>query len=237
MNRLPVLIPQILMGGFAGIIAALVKYISHDHPHILELIELDQQSKISELFIGYLGGGVILAVLGAVAVWWSGETESVRKMFAIGLSAPALIASAIQTNPPQGSIRVDADHKKGAWMIEQLIPSAYAQGNYRPECIGDSAYLKGFKLFFGVRDNAEGYRVIVGSFLNAADAAAKAKAINAEDPNINASVGVRRCDNDYTPVIVGPAVIASLDEAKKLAAKADKLDAVGDVFISPVPAH
>jgi hypothetical protein len=236
MKRLALLLKQVGMGGFAGIVAALVKYISHDHPHILELIELGQQSKISQLMVGYLGGTCILFVLGAVAVWWSSETESVRKMFAIGLSAPALFASALQTPAPQGPIPVDGAQKKGSWIIEQIIPSAYAQqGNYKPDCIGDSAYLKGFKLFLGLRENTQGYRVVVGSYLNPADAAKKAAAINAEDPSLNATVGIRRCDNNYTPVIVGSPTIASLDDAKKIAAKANKLDAVSEVFISPVP--
>jgi hypothetical protein len=236
MNRLRVGITQVFMGGFAGVVAALVKYISHDHPHILELIELDQQSKIPELMIGYAGGAVILFVLGAVAVWWSSETDSLRKMFAIGLSAPALFASALPTTAPQGSIPVEADHKKASWIIERIISSAYAQqGSYKPDCIGDNAYVKGFKLFLGMKENIQGYRVVIGSYLNPADAAAKVKAVNAEDPTLNASVGLRRCDNDYTPALVGPPIIPSLDDAKKLAAKANKLDVVSDVFISPVP--
>jgi hypothetical protein len=222
------------MGGFAGIVAALVKYISHDHAHILQLIEMEQQSKIPQLMVGYLGGAAVLFTLGAVAVWWSSEIESIRKMFAIGLSAPALLAAAV---PPTGQLpTILPEPKKAGWLIEQVMPSAYAQqSNWTPDCIGDSAFLKGFKLFWGQRENTVGYRVVVGSFLSPADAAAKAKAINAEDPSMNAKVGPRRCDNDYYPVVVGN--VTSLEDAKKQATKANNLNSISDVFVSPVPAY
>jgi hypothetical protein len=234
MGRVQLYIIQALVGAGAGITAALVKYISHDHPHILELIELEQQSKIPQLMLGYVGGGIVLLILGVVAVWWSGETNT-RKMFAIGLSAPSLFAVAVP--PPSQQQVVVPTPKKGSWFIERVITSAYAQqANRAPDCIGDSAAMKGFKLFFGLREPIVGYRVIVGSFKNQIEAVAKAKAVNAEDSTMNAVVGIRNCDSDYYPVVVG-SLQTSLDDAKKLAAKAKTLDAVSDVYVSPVPEY
>ncbi len=223
---------RISTGAMAGFTAALAKYISHDHTHILDLIGSPQQTNIPALLMGYCGGAVILAFLGAVTVCWSGETN-IKKMFAIGLSAPSLLAVGI---PSSNGPTMHPDNQKTNWLFEQVITPAQAQqmNATAPACIGDYAFTKGFKLFFGLRETIVGYRVVAGSFLNPSDAAAKAKAINAEDPSMNAAVGVRHCDNNYYPVVVGT-VTTSLDDAKNLESKAKALDAVKEVYISPVP--
>lgn len=224
---------RISTGATAGFTAALAKYYSHDHSHILALIGSPQQTNIIPLLMGYCGGALVLAILGAIVVCWSGETN-IKKMFAIGLSAPSLLAAGLPSSDQPTIVR--PDNQKANWLIEQVITPAQAQeAQVNSGCIGDYAFTKGFKLFFGLREPTIGYRVVVGSFLNPSDAAAKAKAINVDDPSIGAAVGPRHCDNDYYPVVVG-GVTTSLDDAKKLAAKARDVSGVGDVYISPVPA-
>lgn len=223
---------RILVGALAGFTAALVKYISHDHSHVMQLLEMEQQSKVPTLLIGYSVGAIILLILGAVAAWISAEND-IRKMFFIGLSAPSLFAAGV---PPasQPSI-IGTTSAKPSWIIEQIITPAYGQGSVPTECIGDGAFVKGFKLFFGQREQIAGYDVVVGSYRDPKQALAKATAINAEDASFKAHVGPRRCDNDFYPVLVGG--VSSLEEAKKLAAKAKTLNSIEDAFVSPVPLY
>ncbi len=196
------------------------------------MIELEQQSKIPSLIIGYAGGAVILLILGAVAAWISAEND-IRKMFFIGLSAPSLFAVAVP--PASPSPNVSTGVGKTGWIIEEVISSAYAQQDISSRCIGDSAFAKGFKIFFGLREQIAGYGVVVGSYRDPKQAAAKAALINAEDATMKARVGLRHCDNDYYPVVVGDT--GSLEDAKKLAEKAKKLNSVDDAYVSPVPLY
>jgi hypothetical protein len=224
---------RISIGILAGFSTALVKYVSHDQGHILELIEMDQISKVKTLAMGYVCGAGAFMVLGAIAGAMSMETD-IRRIFFVGLSAPALLGTGLAANNPTPLPAIVP--AKGGWILEQVISTAYAQQQQSaaPDCIGDGPFAKGFKLFFGWRDKIAAYRVVVASYKDPAKAAARAAQVNAEDASLKAQVGPRRCDNDYYPVYVGDPV-STLEAAKKLAAQAENLKSVEDAYISPIP--
>jgi hypothetical protein len=214
----------------AGVTTACVKYIRVDEPHVMAMIDSDQTKKIFFYLCAYGGSAVVFMILGAVAVLYS-AVDNIRKMFAIGLSAPALLATGLSGDTAPQLIHPE----KTGWFLEQIISPAYAQTVSSPECVGDGPFFKGLKQFWGWRDSIVGYSVVVGSYKEPAQAAAKVAAVNAEDSSMKAHVGPRRCDNDYYPVVVGD-MATSLEQAKKLQAKAENLNAVEDAYISPVPA-
>jgi hypothetical protein len=189
------------------------------------LIELQQNSKVAGLLFGYSIGAGILLFLGAIAAWISAE-DDVRKLFFIGLSAPSLFAAGI---PPAKA----AEQLPIKFEQISFISSAYAQDSKWASCVGDSSIEKGFKVFFGVsQDKYDKARVVVGSFKDPQVATAKAKEFASKDPSLKVSVGPRRCDNDYYPIVVGDPL--PLQEAKKLKEKVQD-SGFTDAYVSPGP--
>jgi hypothetical protein len=217
-------IKRLSVGALAGVTAAVVKYWTHDHANLMTLFETQQNAKVVGLLFGYSIGAGILLFLGAVAAWISAE-DDVRKLFFIGLSAPSLFAAGI---PPAKAEQLPIK-------LEQIsfVSSAYAQDNKLASCVGDSSIAKGFKVFFGIaQDKYEMGRVVVGSFKDPQIATAKAKEFAAKDPSLKLSVGPRRCDNDYYPIVVGDPL--PLQDAKKLKEKVQD-SGFTDAFVSPGP--
>jgi hypothetical protein len=218
-------IKRLSVGALAGITAAVVKYWTHDHASLMNLIELQQNTKVVGLLFGYGIGAGILLFLGAIAAWISQE-DDVRKLFFIGLSAPSLFAAGI---PP-------AKAEQSPAKLEQIsfISSAYAQdAKWTSSCVGDSSVEKGFKVFFGIpQDKFDKARVVVGSFKDPQIASAKAKEFAAKDPSLKWSVGPRRCDNDYYPIVVGDPL--PIPDAKKLKEKVQD-SGFSDAYVSPGP--
>ena len=93
--------------------------------------------------------------------------------------------------------------EKTGWLFEELhlITPAYAQSF--DKCVRDSAFVKGFKAAFGVRDQFDQYIIVVASGKTAEDAQTKLKAIGGQDFSIKLRVGLRACDNNYYPVYAG----------------------------------
>lgn len=221
---------RLLIGALAGFTAAVAKYYTHNHEFIMSLVETEQHVRVPLLLTGYAIGACVLLFLGAITAWISNDND-IRRLFFLGLSAPSFLAIIIPAQSPE--VR-PALRSKGVG-IEYFMPisTAYAQDRSEAACIGDNAFAKGLKVFFGVQERYDKYRVIVGSFKNQSDAAAKAKAINAEDPSFKAVVGQRLCDNNYYPVVVGDYL--PLQEAKQLMLRAEKLNSVPEAYLSPGP--
>jgi hypothetical protein len=179
--------------------------------------------------MGYGVGAFWLLFLGAVSSWIAQEYDF-RKMFWIGLSAPALFAAAI---PPASTGHIDPNIKTG-W-FHNLSPIGVAEASETErQCVGDTPFVKGVKIFFGVEPPpAEKFSVIAGSYKDPRIAQEKAKAINNENPTLKARVGIRACSSEYFPVVVGDALPP--DEARKVMTKTLKLDAVEDAYLSPGP--
>jgi SPOR domain len=111
------------------------------------------------------------------------------------------------------------------------ISTAYAGEPKYSACdnIQNFTVLDGLSKFFGI--TASGYRVVVGSFKDPAEAQAYANKVNAEDPSIGAFVGDRAPCNEYYPVVVGHST-SSLSAAKTIQIKAQKLELGTQAYIS-----
>ncbi len=219
---------QILIGFAGGAIAAVAKYYMRDHADILELMRLEQVGRAKALIVGYCLGGLALGVLGAAAAWYSAQVDP-RKLFFVGISAPSIISAMI---PGLDVGNAAPKVQRGSWMIEQLSPvsPAYAQASDE-SCIGDNPILKGFKLFFGIQEKYDRYRIIVGSKRDFGEAEVRAKTLNSSDPSLKAYTAPRRCESEFYPIVVGDSL--PLDEAKKQLEKVRQ--SIPDAYLSPVP--
>jgi hypothetical protein len=220
---------RLFMGALAGVTASVVKYWSHDHATVVDLIMNQKMDRLGSFWSGYSIGLAVLLFLGAVSSWIFREYDF-RKMFWVGLSAPALLAAGIPALPTDGSRPAI---RSGLINYFSPVASAWAEDG-TVKCVGDDAFTKGVKTFFGVpAQRSDKYTVIVGSFKDTKPAQEKIKQINSEEPALKARLGVRSCASDWIPVVVGDPL--PLDEAKKVLLRAENLDSVSDAYLSPGP--
>jgi hypothetical protein len=135
---------RVIVGGLGGLAAVLVKYISQDHAAVVQFISTHTKaglplSTIVDIVGGYFILAPIVIVLGAMIGWVSSETQRL-KLFALGVSAPALITTLSSGN----SVKVA--------LLEPS--SAYAQST--PDLSANISSL------FGGTDKP--YAIYVGSF-------------------------------------------------------------------------
>jgi hypothetical protein len=222
-------IMRLCMGALAGVTASIVKYWSHDHATVVDLIMKQRVDQLGSFWSGYSIGLVVLLFLGAVSAWVVREYDF-RKMFWVGLSAPALLAAAIPPLPTDATRPLIRSS-----LIDYLSPVSSALADDGAiKCVGDDAFTKGVKTFFGVPPKrSDKYTVIVGSFKDTKPAQEKIKQINSEEPTLKARLGVRSCASDWVPVVVGDPL--PLDEAKKILYRAENLDSISDAYLSPGP--
>lgn len=224
-------IQRLCMGALAGFVASVVKYWSHDHIKVVGYIEKQQMDQFMNFTLGYSLGLLVLVFLGSISSWIVKE-EDFRKMFWVGLSAPALLAAGIPSQQAPSPIV-----KQGAFYLSP-ISAAHAQGNpnfnMATDCVGDSAFQKGWKTFWGVpQERSDTFHVVAGSFSDIAAAQAKAKQLNTVNPGLKARVGARSCSSAYYPVVIGD--LLPPDEARKALARVIKDTGVEDAYLSPGP--
>jgi hypothetical protein len=135
---------RIAVGALGGLAAVMAKYISQDHASVVQFFSTNlPASAILSIIGGYFILTPILVILGAIIGWIAAETNRV-KLFALGISAPALITT---LSSGSSTKLVDA--------IDILGPNtAIAQGTIA----------EGLSSFFGSVDRT--YVVYVGSFSN-----------------------------------------------------------------------
>jgi hypothetical protein len=161
-------IERVLVGGLGGLAAILVKYISQDHAAVVQFISTHTKaglplSAIIDIVGGYFILGPMVIVLGAMIGWVSSETQRL-KLFALGVSAPALITTLSSGN----SVK-----------LALLEPSsAYAQS------VQDSSLAPGLSAFFGGTDKP--YAIYVGSFATQAKIDRIVNAINEQTKSLHA---------------------------------------------------
>lgn len=135
---------RIVVGALGGLAAVLVKYISQDHASVVQFFSTDlPRSAVFSIVGGYIVLTPILMILGGIIGWVAAETNRM-KLFALGISAPALVT----TWSSGGTIKVSD-------ILDNLAPStAVAQGGIA----------EGIGSFFGNVDRT--YLIYVGSFSN-----------------------------------------------------------------------
>jgi hypothetical protein len=224
---------RLFMGALAGFVASVVKYWSQDHIKVVGFIERQQMDQFMTFSLGYCLGLAVLVFLGAISAWIVKE-QDFRKMFWVGLSAPALLAAGI---PTPSHIAPSPIVKQGVSDLS-LISVARAQGSTKfdgpGECVGDTAFTKGWKTFWGIQpDRSDTFQVVAGSFTDVAAAQAKVRQLNADNPGLKARVGARACSSAYYPVFVSDPLPA--EEARKALARAIRATGIEDAYLSPGP--
>jgi len=131
------------------------------------------------------------AIIGAVAAWLS-NIRSRRLLFLMGVMGTFIVTSLFPGLP-------SANQHIGR-LMDNLMPVSVASAANQNQCVGDSAFIKGFKAFFGVQAHYDRYAVVVASGKNRTDAEAKMKKLKSEHPELNLHIGPRACDNEFYPV-------------------------------------
>lgn len=135
---------RIAVGALGGLSAVMVKYLSQDHASVIQYFSTNlPTSALISIIGGYIVLAPILILLGAIIGWVAGETNRV-KLFALGISAPALI-----TTWSTGNTTKIAD------LLDTLSPNA---------AMAQSSIAEGISSFFGNADRS--YIIYVGSFSN-----------------------------------------------------------------------
>ncbi len=219
---------RLRIGAAGGLFYAFLKNYINAGIGIVGLLTMDPSSPHrAELFFGYCVGAIMSAMTGAVAAWLSAQ-KSGRLLFLIGMGGVLIFLSLFPGLQSRGPQTV-------GWLIDEAMPITPAYAQNEQTCVGDSAFAKGFKAFFGVRDYYDKYAVVVASGASFADAQAKMVTISAKDSTLKLRVGPRACDNDYYPVFASDYL--PLSEAKALLDKIRKSSGISDAYLSPGPLY
>ena len=190
------------------------------------LLAMDPSSpKRGELMFGYIAAYVVSTVIGAGLAWLSGQ-RSGRLLFLIGMFGIQILLTIFPGL--QSKSLADASLQGDGF---EIIGPAYAGNEQR--CVGDSAFSKGFKAAFGVRDYYDKYAVVVASGISLEEAQNKLKAISARDPSLTLHIGPRACDNDYYPIFASDYVW--LSDAKTLLDQIKSSANISDAYLAPGP--
>ncbi len=214
------------IGGVGGIFYTALKNYFSAGIGVYGLWTMDPSSaNKGELMFGYVMGFVVSAFAGGFVAWLS-AVKSRRLLFLFGFAGVPILLSLmpwLQSKTPE----------RLGWFIEELqaVKPAYADNEQR--CVGDTAFIRGFKAAFGVRDQYDKYAVIVASGNSFDDAQAKLKTIIAQNPGLKLRVGPRRCDNAYYPIFASDWL--PVDDAKNALDKIRKSTGISDAYLSPGP--
>lgn len=216
-------IPRWLAGAFGGLAISIAQFIGQSSgPKLADFISHGEWQNSMNLVLTTIFGVAVLMALGSVVAFFEDE-QLRRKLFFMGVAAPALFAAAAP------SVFTLIERK-----VAELAPISVAYAAEKNPVCNEQKYftiLDGLKLFFGAADEPR-YRVIVGSFKTEDSAAAKAKQINDENPSFNAFAGKKAPCNDFYAVVVSRYV--RFEEAKRIKAKVLKLNSVDDAYLSPL---
>lgn len=209
------MISRIFIGALGGLAAWLSKLLALDADALSQLVRHELWLQADEMKVSVF---IILPVLVFLGALIAGLTdENLRlKLFAIGVSAPAIIAPWTAKSVLPGFAELEA----------LGVTAAYAQTvDQRQQQRG---IVDGVKILFGFtpipRPEEQKYWVIASSHADLDEAFRAAAEINARDPELDAFVGNRMPDNPLYPVIVGGKDgYQSVDQAKLLQEQADKL--------------
>jgi hypothetical protein len=213
-------IPRWLAGASGGLAISIAQVVGQGHgPKLADFITHGEWRNAMTLILTTLFGITILMALGSLVALFEDE-DSRRKLFLMGVAAPALFTAAMP------SVFAVVERK-----VSELAPISTAQAAENTSCDqgGTLSWVDGLKLFFGADEPR--YRVIVGSFKSPSDATALVAKVNTEDPSLHAFVAQPAPCNPYYAVVASPYLPAA--EAKRVQDHVLKLESVSGAFLSP----
>jgi hypothetical protein len=215
-------IPRWLAGAYGGLAIAIAQFIGQNSgPKLADFLTHGEWLNSMNLILTTIFGVLVLMVLGSLVAFFENEKLR-RKLFLMGVAAPALFAAAA----PSVFTLINRQ-------VAELSPISVAYAaDKATDCNPRASFsiLDGLKLFFGATGEPR-YRVIVGSYKSEQEAQKLADKINTEDPSLNAFVGKKAPCNDYFAVVVSQYL--ELTDAKRVLARVSKLNSVDDAYLSP----
>jgi hypothetical protein len=212
-----------LAGAAGGLAAAIAQIIGQNlGPKLADYMAHSEMTSAMTLIDTALFGIVVLMILDSLVAFFE-EEENLRKLFWMGVAAPALFTAAMPS-----VFGVIERHTELAF-----ISSAYAAENPSCDPQGNLTWIEGVKLFFGASEPR--YRVVVGSFKDQIEAAKLVAKVNAEDPTVHAFVGQPAPCSPFYAVVASPYLPA--DEAKRAQERLLQLNSVSGAFLSPYRYH
>ena len=215
-------VPRWLAGAYGGLAISIAQFIGQSSgPKLADFLTHGEWRNSVNLILTTIFGVAVLMALGSLVAFFEDEKLR-RKLFLMGVAAPALFAAAA----PSVFTLIDRH-------VASLSPISIAYASDKsPECSPRTEFsiFDGLKLFFGAASEPR-YRVIVGSYKNEQDAKKLADKITAEDPSFHAFVGRKAPCNDFYAVVVSQYL--ELTEAKRVLARVSKLKTVDDAYLSP----
>lgn len=215
---------RLAVGALGGLVYAVVKNYLSQGTGIVEILWMEPGMRQQDLMVGYWAAPAISALVGG-AVAWISQVKSNRLLLLMGIGGMIIFQHLVPTGDSQ--LKKGSDHS--GWLS---ISTAYAEND--DKCVGDSAFAKGFKAFFGTQDRYDRYAVVIASGKNHSDAEAKLKKLKAQYPNLNLRLGLRACDNNFYPVYASEYL--PINDAKRILNQVKKLDSsTSDAYLSAGP--
>jgi hypothetical protein len=210
--------PRWLAGACGGILASLAQGFGQEsHLKFLAFMFAGESMKAWELFVGGIVTTVIMMAIASLVAFFSDE-KSRRKLFWMGIGAPALIAMML---PGAKSLVHRSDLN--------LVSPAYAQTSPKPQ--EGFSVIEGVKMYLGLEEQK--YRVVVGSYLSRAEATTMLERVRRAMPDQNVYTADPRANNKFYGVIVGPEL--PLAEAQRFREEVSQKLNIRDVYLSKYP--
>lgn len=192
-------IERTAIGIMGGLAAAASKVIGLDAQIAAALLDSKMFGSAHDLKVMILIHTPILMALGGMLAYMIEENVRI-KIFAIGVSAPALITPWLSSPvvKPLEDLRAES-----GWF--ELAPTAWAN-DHAGATTPTSGRLEGLEylLKFNTNDDpSRRYWVIVGSHTDISEANKQVAAIKAVAPELQPFVGLRKENNRFYPVIIG----------------------------------
>lgn len=210
---------RILIGALGGAAAVASKLLGFDAQVVSAFLDNGFPGAAADLKVLLILHTPLLILLGAIVTACVDETVKL-KLFAIGVSAPAILTPWLAQAPV-----ADLTNRLNQNSASLLFTPAYAQ-SAEPSSGGVSS---GLGYILGTASEPR-YRVVVGSYTTPDAAIEAAKRMKAAAPGFELYVGEKRPNNQHYPVIVGsPNAFLPYPDARNLKAK---VDAAKNVFVN-----
>ncbi len=202
---------RLMWGSLAGGAIVLVKIVGPDRDYVYSLFASAATPDIAF----YIFISVVTMLLGLVSGAFSNEPDRV-KLLLFCASVPGLLSTATGQLrepalglPPAASEHAEADYQgaegERVWLSSVIVSSARAQTGDESHVCSEGSFIQQFSLsaknyFSGERPQ---YSVIVWSTRSFDEAKGLADELSEEPGDWQATVGCRRPNNDYYPVMIG----------------------------------